>query len=80
MDDLVDVVLRDEKALQQVLALARLFEVILRSARDELFLEGKILVDDVAQGQDFRLLLVVHKRQHIDGKARLHLRLGKETV
>ena len=37
---LVDVVLRDEKALQQVLALARFFEVILRSARDKLFLEG----------------------------------------
>ena len=71
MDDLVDVVLRDEKALQQVLALARFFEVILRSARDKLFLEGKILVDDVAQGQDLRLLLVVHKRQHIDGEARL---------
>ena len=80
VDDLVDVILRNEKALQQVLALARFFEVILRSARDELFLEGKILVDDVAQGQDLRLLLVVHKRQHIDGKARLKLRLGKETV
>ena len=80
VDDLVDVVLRDEKALQQVLALARFFEVVLRSARDKLFLEGKILVDDVAQGQDLRLLLVIHKRQHIDGKARLHLRLGKEAV
>ena len=80
MDDLVDVVLRDEKALQQVLTLARFFEVILRSARDELFLEGKILVDDVAQGQDLRLLLVVHKRQHIDGKARLKLRLGEQAV
>ena len=80
VDDLVDVVLRDEKALQQVLALARFFEVILRSARDELFLEGKILVDDVAQREDLRLLLVIHKRQHIDGEARLKLRLGKETV
>ena len=63
-----------------MLALARLFEVILRSARDELFLEGKILVDDMAQGQNFRLLLVVDERQHVDGKARLKLRLGEQAV
>ena len=80
MNDLVDVVLRDEKALQQVLALARFFEVILRSARDELFLKGKILVDDMAQGQNLRLLLVVDERQHVDGKARLKLRLGEQAV
>ena len=63
-----------------MLALARLFEVILRSARDELFLEGKILVDDMAQGQNFRLLLVVDERQHVDGEARLKLRLGEQAV
>ena len=63
-----------------MLALARLFEVILRSARDKLFLEGKILVDDVAQGQNFRLLLVVDERQHVDGEARLKLRLGEQAV
>ena len=63
-----------------MLALARLFEVILRSARDKLFLEGKILVDDMAQGQDFRLLLVVDERQHVDGEARLKLRLGEQAV
>ena len=63
-----------------MLALARFFEVILRSARDELFLEGKILVDDVAQGQDFRLLLVGDERQHVDGEARLKLRLGEQAV
>ena len=80
VDDLVDIVLRNEQTLQQVLALACLFEVILRSARDELFLEGEILVDDVAQGQNLRLLLVVDKRQHVDGKARLKLRLGEQAV
>ena len=63
-----------------MLALARLFEVILRSARDEFFLEGEILVDDVAQGQDLRLLLVVDERQHVDGEARLKLRLGEQAV
>ena len=63
-----------------MLALARFFEVVLRSARDELFLEGKILVDDMAQGQNFRLLLVVDERQHVDGEARLKLRLGEQAV
>ena len=63
-----------------MLALARLFEVILRSARDKLFLEGKILVDDMAQGQNFRLLLVVDERQHVDGEARLKLRLCEQAV
>ena len=34
----------------------------------------------MAQGQNFRLLLVVHKRQHIDGKARLELCLCEQAV
>ena len=44
LDDLVDVLLGDEKALQDVLTLERLLEVVLRAAGDDLFLEGEILV------------------------------------
>ena len=44
LDDFVDVLLGDEKALQDVLTLERLLEVVLRAAGDDLFLEGEILV------------------------------------
>ena len=44
LDDLVDVLLGDEKTLQDVLTLERFFEVVLRAAGDDLFLEGEILV------------------------------------
>ena len=47
---------------------------------DDLLLEGEILVQNVAQGEDLRLALVIHKGQHVDRKARLHGGLGKETV
>ena len=44
LDDLVDVLLGDEKTFEHMLALERLFEVVLRAAGDDLFLEGEILV------------------------------------
>ena len=79
-DDLVDVVLRDQQTLEQMRALLCLFEVKTRTADDDLFLESEILIDDVAQGQNARLLLVVDEREHIDRKARLKLALRKEAV
>lgn len=54
MDDLVDVVLRDEQSFEQMGALARLAEIVLRAARDDLFLERQILIQNVAQGEDLR--------------------------
>ena len=80
LDDLVDVVLGDQQALQQVGALLGLFQVEAGPADDDLLLEFQVLVDDVPQGQYFRLPLVFHKRQHIDGKGGLQLGLGKQTV
>ena len=77
MDDLVDVVLRDEQSFEQMGALARLAEIVLRAARDDFFLERQILVENVAQGEDLRLALVIHERQIDDGKRALQLRLGK---
>ena len=50
-DDLVDVVLGYEQALQQVLALLRLPEVVAGPAGDELLLELEVLVDDMPQGE-----------------------------
>ena len=61
-------------------ALERFLEVELRAPDDDLLLEGEILVEDVPQGQDLRLRLVVDQREHIHGERGLHLRLGEEAV
>ena len=61
-------------------ALLRLSEIVARAADDDVLLEGQVFVEDVAQGEDLGLGLVVDQRQHVDRKARLHGRLGKETV
>ena len=79
-DDLVDVLLGDEQTLKQMCALERFLEVELRAPDDDLLLEGEILVEDVPQGQDLRLRLVVDQREHIHGERGLHLRLGEEAV
>jgi hypothetical protein len=52
-------------------ALERFLEVELRAPDDDLLLEGEILVEDVPQGQDLGLVLVIHQSQHIDGKRSL---------
>ena len=49
LDDLVDVVLGDQQALQQVGALLGLFQVEAGPADDDLLLEFQVLVDDVPQ-------------------------------
>ena len=79
-DDLVDVLLGDEQTLEQMRALERFLEVELRAAHDDLFLEGEVLVENVPQGQDLRLRLVIDQREHVHGERGLHLRLGEEPV
>ena len=61
-------------------ALLGLSKVELCAPDDDLLLERQVLVQDVAQGEDARLGLVVDQSQHVDGKARLHGGLGKEPV
>ena len=80
LDDLVNVILCDEQTLQQVGPLLSLVQVEPRAADDNLLLEGQVLVEDVPQGQDLRLALVVHQGQHIDGEGGLQLGLGKQAV
>ena len=80
LDDLVNVLLSNEQTLKHVLALECLFEIVLRSARDDLFLEGEVLVQHVAQRENLRLRLVIDQRQHRHAEGRLHLRLGKQAV
>ena len=79
-DDLVYIVLGNEQALEEVLALPGLSEVILRAPGDELLLEGEIFVNDVPQGEDLGLGLVVHQGEHVDGEGGLQLGLSEEAV
>ena len=80
MDDLVDVVLCDEQTLQQMSTGLCVLQVIAGAADDDLLLKGQIFVDDVPQGEDLRLGLVIHQRQHIDGEGGLQLGLCKQAV
>ena len=79
-DDLVDVVLCEQQALQQMCPLFRLFQIIAGSADDQVLLEGQIFVQNVPQRQNLRLGLVLDQGQHVDGEAGLQRRLGKEAV
>ena len=54
-DDLINVVLGDEQALQQMSALLGLLEVIFGAPDDDLLLEGDVLIQDVTQGEDLGL-------------------------
>ena len=80
MDDLVDVVLGNQQTFQQVCPLPGLAQVILGTPGEDFFLVLEIFVNDLPQGQDFRLHLVIHQRQHDDAKARLQGRLLKEVI
>ena len=80
MDDLVDVVLGNEQTFQQMCPLLRLFQVIPGAPGEDFFLMLQVLVDDLPQGKDLRLLLVVHQRQHDDTEAGLQSRLLEQIV
>ena len=71
LDDLIDVILRDQQTLQQMSPLLRLFQIVAGPADDDFLLERQIFVNDVPQGQDLGLVLVIHQSQHIDGKRSL---------
>ena len=71
LDDLIDVVLRDQQTLQQMRPLLGLFQIVARPADDDFLLKRQVFVNDVPQGQDLGLVLVIHQSQHIDGKRSL---------
>ena len=81
-DDLVDVVLRDEQALQQMGALLRLPQVVPGAPGDDLFLKGDILVQHLPQGQrpGVQVAVLLDQRQHDHGEGGLHLGLGEQAV
>ena len=65
---------------EHVLPLLRLAQIILRPARDDLFLIRKVLVQNVPQRQDLRLRLVVDERQHRHAERDLQLRLREQAI
>ena len=71
LDDLIDVVLGDQQTLQQMRPLLSLFQIVAGPADDDFLLERQVFVNDVPQGQDLGLVLVIHQSQHIDGKRSL---------
>ena len=57
-----------------------LAQVILGSAGQNVHLMVQIFVDNLTQGQNLGLLLVIHQRQHDDAKARLQRSLLEEII
>ena len=51
--------------------LLSLFQIVAGPADDDLLLKRQIFVNDVPQGQNLGLVLVIHQSQHIDGKRSL---------
>ena len=60
--------------------LFRFPQIISGAADDQILLEGKVLIENMPERQDFRLRLVVDECKHINGKAGLQLCLSKEAV
>ena len=57
-----------------------LSQIIAGPAGEHLLLEGDILVQDLPQGEDFRLHLVVHQGQQDHAEGGLHLGLAEQAV
>jgi hypothetical protein len=77
-DDLVEVGLRDEQALEDVEVRLLLGELVLGPPDDDVALVLDVVVDDLAQGQ--RPRDAVDQRDGVDAERRLHRRVLEELV
>ena len=68
-NDFINMILGDEQAFQNMGPFLGFSQVIFCPANDQLFLEGQIFVQNMAQGENTRLRLVIHQREHDNGKA-----------
>ena len=80
MNDFINIVLCHQQTFQQMGTLHGLFEIISGTAHNDLFLEFQILIQHMPQGEDLWLLLIIHQRQHIHRKGRLHGSIGKQRI
>ena len=77
-DDLVDVVVRDLQAFEDVRALFRLAEVVVGAAPDDLAPVIDVVLQDLLEREGPRLL--VDEREHVEVECRLHRRVLEEVV
>ena len=78
VDDLVNVVERDDEALQDVRALLGFGQLVARAAHNDVFLVGDVVVQHLLERQHARH--AVHKRQHDHAEAHLQLRVLVQLV
>ena len=78
VDDLVDVVERDDEALQDMRALLGFGQLVARAAHNDVFLVGDVVVQHLLERQHARH--AVHKRQHDHAEAHLQLRVLVQLV
>ena len=78
VDDLVDVVQRDDQAFEDMRALLGLRQLVARTADDDLFLVRDVVVQHLLQRQHARR--AVHQRQHDHAEAHLQLRVLVQLV
>ena len=76
--DLVDVVQRDEQALQDVGAGLGLVQVVARPAGDDVLLMLQVVIEHLSEREHLRL--AVHQRQHDRAEDVLHLRMLVEVI
>ena len=69
---------RNGQPFQNMRTRFRLGKFILRPARDDIFLMGDIVMENLLEVQDFRL--AVDQRKHDDAEAVLQLRMLVELI
>ena len=77
-DDLVEVVERDQQALEAVHRAVERAQLVLRAADDDLALMADVVEDDLAQREQLRDVL--DQRDHVHAERRLHRRVLVELV
>ena len=65
LNDFINMILGDEQAFQKMGPLLGFSQVIFCPANDQLFLEGQIFVQNMAQGENLRLCLVLYQGQRV---------------
>ena len=80
VNDFVDVVLGNQQTFQQVSTLLGLAQIVLGSAGQDVHLVCQVFVQNLPQGQNLGLLLVVHQCQHDDAEIGLQGGLLKQIV
>ncbi len=80
LDDFVDIRKREHQPLDDMRPLFRLVEIVSGSADDDLFLMVEIVIENIAQVENFGFRTVFHKRQQNDSVRNLQVGMFIESV